>query len=257
MANCCEYKVIVKGKKNACYAFFGSMSCMDYKDIVSETGTDEDCILRFEGNCKWSVDSYCEPWNGTFPVDIPENYEEAYQLAENKFWYHTVEERSKMFEVEVFCNSADIEDYEDEPIEYFEHYISGVYQYCECPVELRIGSGDEDEEMDFFDEFPIIRSIEGTGYLGRNDRIEFLKVGDEVILKADYNSQFYSPVAIEVFNTEGETLGFLKESYFDYALEELAEHISEISGRVASVTPLSKRTKRAKYALLDIELYKK
>ncbi len=59
MANICEYKVIVKGRKNACYAFYGSMSCMDYKEIVSEKGTEDKYEMFFIGNCKWGVDAYC------------------------------------------------------------------------------------------------------------------------------------------------------------------------------------------------------
>ena len=67
-ANYCDYKVIVKGRRNACYAFFGSMSCLDDKSIVEATGTDAACTLRFAGSCKWSVDAYCAPWDGPRPV---------------------------------------------------------------------------------------------------------------------------------------------------------------------------------------------
>ncbi len=135
MANICEYKVIVKGRKNACYAFVGSMSALDEKEIVEESGTDELYTLRFEGSCKWGVDAYCHPWDGEFPVVLPEDADDAMEEAENKYWYHTVQERSKMFEVEVLCNSADI----DEAIgEIFEHYRNGEPVSGECPEELAI-----------------------------------------------------------------------------------------------------------------------
>ena len=49
MANICSYKVLVKGRKNGCYAFYGSMQTLDGKSIIDETGTDEDYELRFEG----------------------------------------------------------------------------------------------------------------------------------------------------------------------------------------------------------------
>lgn len=257
MANCCAYKVIVKGRKNACYAFFGSMSAMDYKDISLEEGTDECCILHFDGNCKWHVDCYCKPWLGDTPVALPEDAEDAYQKAEEDYWYHTVQDRSRMFAVEVWCNSADIEDYVDKPNEIFEHYICGVPAGGVCPDELRIGA-DAEEAGDGFDphSYPIWRPIEGTGYAGRNDRIEFVQVGDELILKADYDSPYYSP-AVEVFNAKGETLGYLKEDAFDHPLSELAEHIDQLGARVAEVTPLSQRSKRAKYALMTVEVYVK
>lgn len=52
MANICEYKGIVKGPKNACYAVFGSLSCMDDKEIVEEKQLEDEYYLRFEGYCK-------------------------------------------------------------------------------------------------------------------------------------------------------------------------------------------------------------
>ena len=70
MANICEYKVKVKGKKNACYAFYGSMSVMDYKDMDRESGSGSNFELTFAGNCKWAVDSYCKPWDGDFSVNF-------------------------------------------------------------------------------------------------------------------------------------------------------------------------------------------
>lgn len=151
MANYCEYKVIVKGKKNGCYAFFGSTSCLDDKYVVEESGTDDEYIMRFEGNCKWAIDAYCTPWNGEFPVELPEDYEEAYQTGEDLYWYNTVYERSMMFGVEVICNSADVEDYDpaEGPCELYEHYKDGKPIWDECPPELRIkGYWDEEDCYD-------------------------------------------------------------------------------------------------------------
>jgi hypothetical protein len=108
------------------------MSVLDGKEIVEESGADMDYTLRFEGTCKWSVDSYCHPWEGDFPVILPDDADEAMNEADNKYRYHTVQERSKMFEVEVLCNSADIDVgiYEE-----FEHYSNGVSVPGECPEE--------------------------------------------------------------------------------------------------------------------------
>ena len=41
MANICEYKVKVIGRKNACYAMFGSFHQFDNKEILQESGTDD------------------------------------------------------------------------------------------------------------------------------------------------------------------------------------------------------------------------
>ena len=137
MANICEYKVIVKGKKNACYAFFGSMPWMDYKDIVEEKEDNGVWTVKFEGDCKWSVDCYClDPWKGDTPVVLPEDPDEALSEAADKYYRQTVQERSEMFNVEVWCNSADIEDEDTRQV--FEHYINGESVRVKRPAELRI-----------------------------------------------------------------------------------------------------------------------
>ena len=124
MANICKYKGLIRGKKNACYAFYGSMSVFDYNDIQSEKGTNEQYELEFEGTCKWSVDSYCTPFEGEIPVKLPEDPEEAYNLANEKYWYNTVQERSEMFQVEIYCCSNDIDDFNPN-WEVWEHYVNG------------------------------------------------------------------------------------------------------------------------------------
>jgi len=146
VANICEYKVIVKGKKNACYAFMGSMSNFGGKEEDEWVPSKKDPTtgkLIFHGDCKWSVDSYCTPFDGKKPVELPEDFREAEQAGEDLYWYNTVQERSEMFQVEVQCNSADIEDYDPEygPDQIYEHYKKGM-QCKDCwgdpPKSLRI-----------------------------------------------------------------------------------------------------------------------
>ena len=36
MANYCDYEIEIKGRKNACYAFYGSTPVMDYIKIENE-----------------------------------------------------------------------------------------------------------------------------------------------------------------------------------------------------------------------------
>ena len=134
MANICKYKVIVKGKKDACYALYWSMSVMDGISIEDEGGSDDDYMIRFEGNCKWTVDAYCKPWDGSFDVDIPATLEDAL-----KYRGITVQERSRLFKVEVLCNSADMV---EEDYELYEHYISGDrISSGGCPEELKVLDG--------------------------------------------------------------------------------------------------------------------
>ena len=272
MANICKYKVIVKGRKNACYAFYGSMPAYNYNNIIEESGTDENYTLRFSGDCKWSVEQYSKAWEGSFPVVLPDNPDEAMKEAQEKYCNIFVQDRSQMFNVEVLCNSAGIEDFDpaEGPEEIFEHYINGLDIYDDCPSELRFEVECEDEyeyknEIPFEeirDVLPIIKSIEGTAYEGRNARIENVKVGDPLILKADYHNPYYT-VAIEVFNMQLETLGYLNtvypvddnNKYLEWlSLSQIAKHIDKLEAKVASVTPLSQRRNNAKYALMDVKL---
>ena len=266
MANICDYKVIVKGKKNACYAFYGSMPAYNDKYVVEAEGTDDNYTLRFNGDCKWSVDQYSKAWNGRSPVALPDDPDEAMEEAQEKYCDIYVQDRSKMFNIEVLCNSADIEDVDPRkgPDEIFEHYKNGCEVYDDCPSELRIA--EEYDEIPFEKiraAFPLILSIEGTAYEGRIERIENVKVGDPLIIKADYYNRFYDPVAIEVFNMKNETLGYLARRCLDVlegdefaydALWLIAKHVDKLKARVVSVTPLSQRAKNAKYALMDVEL---
>lgn len=109
-------------------------------------------------------------------------------------------------------------------------------------------------EEDIFFSFPLTVSIEGTAYENRNERIEHVQIGDSLILKANWRSQYYWPVAVEVFNAKNETLGFLKADFENKLLIQIANSIDILQATVASVTPLSKRKKNAKYALLDVEI---
>lgn len=117
----------------------------------------------------------------------------------------------------------------------------------------------ETNELTVTDLFPISASLEGTAYEGRNARIENVRVGDKLIFKADYNNSYYSPVAIEVFNSNNGSLGYIQQHY-DYDscidlsnLELIARYKDELIATVESVTPLSARRKNAKYALMDIK----
>lgn len=102
-------------------------------------------------------------------------------------------------------------------------------------------------------ELPKIIPIEGTAYEGRNERIEKVEVGDRLILEADYDNEFYDPVAIEVLNDKKQSLGYLVEKN-DCELEDLAKVLDKVEASVESVTPLSARRKNAKYALLDVKI---
>ena len=136
----CEYKAIIKGKKNACYAFMGSMPAFEGVAVYEEKGSDAEYYIRIGSECKYKVDAYCDPWDGSFPVQIPDDPDEAYDAGQREYSFRTVRDRSKMFMVEVLCNSADIDDFDPDegPIEIFEHYVNGKDAGGECPDILHI-----------------------------------------------------------------------------------------------------------------------
>ena len=176
MADICDYKIKVHGPKNACYAFMGSTSTYDEREILSESGNDKNYELTFKGCCKWGIDMYCHDFKGEKPVALPRDANEAYAQAEDLYWYHTVKERSEMFGVEVWCNSGSSETFEsaiakilesgeltiddlkdnDEFNPYmYEHYNCGKEIFDEMSEEINIPfsfSNFEDEDDDWDDE---------------------------------------------------------------------------------------------------------
>lgn len=105
-------------------------------------------------------------------------------------------------------------------------------------------------------EFPITQDIEGTHHMGRIPRIEHVRVGDRLVLAADWQNQWFDPVCIEVFNAAGETLGNLRERFSPTLSgnRELACLLPHVTATVETVTPKSKRRKNAKYALMDVRM---
>lgn len=149
MANFCQFEFEVRGKKNACYAFYGSTSAEDC-EIVRESGTEENYIIRYSGSCKYYPDAYCKDWQGSTPVSIPKDAKEALKVAEQYLPFN-LQSRSKMFGVEALCNYCDM-DALQEALEYteaefdpsegigdsFEHYLNGEVIKDECPDDLLI-----------------------------------------------------------------------------------------------------------------------
>lgn len=153
MANICEYKVIVKGKRNACHAYAGSMPSLEGVSIASESGTDDDYKLCFEGSCKWDVDYGCGEWDGDAPVNLPEDAEEAFAYAAKNYYGYTVCSRSGMFGVEVLCKSSDFDVDEDD--DYYvksEHYLNGNDDdYEDIPLDEDDVKENYYEDKEYFD----------------------------------------------------------------------------------------------------------
>lgn len=136
--------------------------------------------------------------------------------------------------------------------------LSGVE--ASVPINVEMENDEELFELELYklaESFPLTIPIEGTGYLGRVERIEDVKVGDPLVLASDWQSKYFSPCCIEVFNDKGETLGNLQEwrgSITNCGNRELALLLPYVIATVESVTPKSQRRKNAKYALMDVRL---
>lgn len=104
--------------------------------------------------------------------------------------------------------------------------------------------------------FPMTIAIEGTHVYGRAERIEDIKVGDNLTLATDWQTEFFNPVGIEVFSDAGETLGYLNEQFSPSSSgnRELACLLPFVTATVEGVTPRFQRRKGSKYALMDIRL---
>lgn len=128
---------------------------------------------------------------------------------------------------------------------------SGASSVAKAPLDTML----EAEFYSFLNSIPIEISIEGTHHQGRAERIEKVKAGDELLLKSDWNNEFYEPVAIEVFNSSG-SLGYLRifDPAFGNGNTVLASLIPHIKATVALVTPKSMRSGNAKYALMDVRI---
>ena len=101
---------------------------------------------------------------------------------------------------------------------------------------------------------PEVLSIEGTGYLGRAERVEKLSEGERLVVAGDWNNDGFGSVCLEVFNDRGETLGNLSIREESEYASMLARVLPHLIASVEKMTPVSKRRKRSKYPLLDVRL---
>lgn len=134
MANYCDYKGILKGRKNACYAAYGCFQAYDDKWIVKEYGTSDDYFLQFEGNCKWSIQHYSRSWKEPKPITIPENPEEAFAYTEKNYQDLALADICQLFQVELLCNWGVFEEGNNAT---FVHFIRNIKINSYCPDELR------------------------------------------------------------------------------------------------------------------------
>ena len=175
MANICKYHIKVKGAKNACYALFGGMNVLDDKWIEEEHGTDSDYTMVFQGDCKWAVDMYTEPYDNPTEIPIPDGSDAAEEFG-NDFRGVTLKDKSKLFHVEVWCNSVDI----DDPMGIScEHYLFGEIdhiRYADMPDEIK---------MEEYEEFGEVGKFGQYGERDEEDILDMLEAGVPIEAVAD------------------------------------------------------------------------
>ena len=147
---------MVKGPRNACYAFMGSTKSIDEPKIISETENHKETIIVFYVTNHFPIDMYCKDFTGDKPIALSDDKDVAFQEAKNKYWHHTLRERSEMFNVEVWCNGGstevcdnaitgalydgdikleDLKNYTFDPYIY-EHYNCGSSMHDEMPDDI-------------------------------------------------------------------------------------------------------------------------
>lgn len=163
MANICMYKIKVIGRKQACYAFIDMMPSYSYeKEIIDESGTDDNYELLLRGDCKWSVSAYTSAMQDPKPF----TQEELDAVQDGDHWDKTLQDKSVLLDCEIFCNSKDID---DSCWAIYEHYNKGKTIYDDCPKELHIKRG-----RDYDNGGDIVISLSSvTGYPGRCCKVKF------------------------------------------------------------------------------------
>lgn len=109
--------------------------------------------------------------------------------------------------------------------------------------------------------FPVTTGVTGTLYQGREKNIETLVAGDELILRSDWESPYFSPVGIEAFARDGRSIGNLEDCgiYGDDFLGDekriaIALALPHIHAVVQEIDPLFMRRRNASYSRIEIRL---
>lgn len=92
---------------------------------------------------------------------------------------------------------------------------------------------------------PEVLSIEGTGYLGRAERVEKLSEGERLVVAGDWNNDGFGSVCLEVFNDRGETLGNLSIREESEYASMLARVLPHLIASVEKMTPSPSAEKEA------------
>ncbi len=121
MANYCNYEIHVRGKKKAALMLAAILPSADSKCITHEEGTENNYIVWIKGNCKWSLDAYCEE-KPDVTIDLDEYTEDDLRDADyDEYWYLPLKQKSKLLGLEMLVHSWSGES----DFNIFEYYDNG------------------------------------------------------------------------------------------------------------------------------------
>lgn len=134
MNNFRKYKIIVKGKKPACYAFAGALPCAEKKDwkVISESS--EDYVLYICGDCICDINNAGNAWDSNDPILLSDDIGAAFKDGQDKFLNVGIQGCSKALGVEIWCNSFIWNGARGQS---YSHYRLGVPSFDECPAEIK------------------------------------------------------------------------------------------------------------------------
>lgn len=152
MANFCSYEVHVIGKKNSAIMIYASMPCLEEKEIIYESGTDDEYKLNFTGACKWSVNYGVTDVPTAEAPDISElTREQIYKEGDN-YWGFSLRAKSEMFHCEIQVHYWS----EESEFDQFDQYVNGeCVKSRETDIYIDMLSG-----MDFLE--PTLQTVKAS-----------------------------------------------------------------------------------------------
>ena len=276
MANICWYQVKAKGDKKNIMFLYHSMPVYNYIDLISSS----DNTIIFSGDCKWSLDAYCENSNGDIKIDVNKYISDTdTKLIDypTEYIYYTLEDKSKILncDIEVFSEYEDYDvdnDEGDRPL--YQHFSKGEvleeenmsFKEAQDKANKIFGINNIipncyiGDDMDFdseyendYQEFPWEEELVNTQLNGGIERAEKYKINDPVKLTHEVENE-YDDSAVRVDHE----LGFV--GYAMHNNYTIIDKLKETNGkephaRITEVIPLAKRGSRCKKPIVKIEVY--
>ena len=108
----------------------------------------------------------------------------------------------------------------------------------------------ENNDVKIFEPYDVTMDLAGTMYQGRPDRIEQLKIGEEVCFVREPDN-LYAANVIDVMSDQG-SLGYVHGEIAEFLAPLMDQGILQITAKVEAMTTRKQRSARAKKPLLDI-----